>query len=207
VPSCHCPAVTCNTTGDQTVGTVIQCATNTPMPPAEVWTYTYAVRTIAPGSFTNQAQVLYADSNPNNDNSPAPVTVKSTCGNPTGSGTRPPCPPGSVYLGPDTAVLDDPTAFDNTCCVSGVGAAACGSSRRVGLGCPLAAPLCAHMASALTCTCTCTSCGGLWPDMGEGPHSTAGPCTHRCLHSLTASSKRQQQATDTACVWGVPLWP
>lgn len=59
--------------------------------------------------------MLYADSNPNNDKSSAPVLIQSTCGSLNGPGV---CGPGFVYIGPDDRTLSDPTDFVGQCCVS-----------------------------------------------------------------------------------------
>jgi hypothetical protein len=89
--------------------------------------YTYLVRGVTPGTLSNRAQVLYADSNPGNDNSSIPLPVYGTCGNPAGTGIRPECPPGSVYRGPDNLTLLSPAAFEMACCVS---ASTCSSTCR-----------------------------------------------------------------------------
>lgn len=80
--------------------------------------YTYRVRSTRPGALTNKAQVLYADSNPANNEATAPVQVLGTCGNPDGSGATPSCGSGFVFLGPADKTITDPALFVQECCVS-----------------------------------------------------------------------------------------
>jgi hypothetical protein len=70
------------------------------------------------GVAVNRAQVLYADGNPSNDNSTAPVTVLGLCGNPYGNGTKPVCGGSLVYVGPDNATIPANSDFSRLCCVS-----------------------------------------------------------------------------------------
>ena len=81
-------------------------------------TYRYDVQVWRPGTFVNQAQLLYTDSNPNNDKDNATVTALGTCGDPNGDGTRPDCGAGSMYLGPNSKPLTSVTSFQTDCCVS-----------------------------------------------------------------------------------------
>lgn len=60
------------------------------------------------------------DSNPPNDSDSVVLTPAPTCGNPLGTGLKPPCGPGLGYEGPDSVQLGSAAEFVQKCCVSGV---------------------------------------------------------------------------------------
>jgi hypothetical protein len=72
-----------------------------------------------PGDYPITGTTTTSDSNPANDPDTVGVRLEATCADPTGTGTRPPCPTGTVFSGPSNKTLSSSSDFEAQCCVRG----------------------------------------------------------------------------------------
>lgn len=71
-----------------------------------------------PGDYPITGTTTTPDSNPANNPVSVVVKLEATCAAPTGSGSRPPCPAGTVFAGPSNKTLSSSNEFAMLCCVS-----------------------------------------------------------------------------------------